>query len=117
MLVDDDPKFRDLLERILVDDDFDVTASVSSAEAALAAVAEGTEPDVVVVDYTLPDVDGLRLADELCLRRPGQRVIIFSSLFDLALRREVEDRGFLYVEKVDGIDALETAISAASPPH
>ena len=117
MLVDDEPKFRTLIEQILSDDGFTVSGSVGTADLAVQGVVEA-DPDVVVLDYTLPDGDGLGVADEICLLRPGQPVIIFSSLFDLALRRQVESRGFLYVEKVDGIEALETAIrSAAAAPQ
>jgi two-component system response regulator HydG len=110
MVIDDDDKFRDLLSRILRDDGFDVAAA-DSAGTAVAGIADA-DPDVVVIDYTLGDADGLRLADDIVAERPQQRVIIFSSIFDLALRRVTEQRGFAYVEKVDGVDVLESTIRA-----
>ena len=112
MIVDDDDNFRDLLGRILREDGFEVAASVDNADTAVAGIADA-DPDVIVIDYTLAGVDGLRLADDIVAERPEQPVIIFSSLFDLTVRRASEERGFRYVEKVDGVDALESNILAA----
>ena len=116
MLVDDDDKFRELLRRMLDDDGFDVVSDVADATTAAKEIV-AVDPDVVVVDYTLPDGDGLRLADNIRHLRPEQSIIVFSSLFDLTLRRRAEDQGFFYVEKVDGIDVLEATIAHAMAGH
>jgi DNA-binding NarL/FixJ family response regulator len=109
MLVDDDDRFRELLRQMLEEDGFPVTADVSTAARAVDALAEA-DPTVIVLDYTLPDGDGIALAERVRRGRPDLHVIIFSSLFDVALRRDAEDRGLAYLEKVDGLDALERRI-------
>src|SRR5215203_7356285 len=70
LIVDDDRALRDALRRALVLGGYE-TVPVDSGEAALAEVAR-SEPDAIVLDIGLPDVDGL----EVCrrLRGSGNRV-------------------------------------------
>jgi DNA-binding response OmpR family regulator len=113
LLVDDDAKMVELVKGILVDDGYEV-AGVTTAVAALEQVDAFT-PDVVVLDQVMPGRTGLDVAIEIRERLPDQPIVIFSSLFDLRLSEEVRRLGFRYVEKADGIDALERAIRAAMP--
>jgi two-component system, OmpR family, response regulator len=62
LLVDDEDNLRSMLEAALRHNGFDV-ASVASGREALAAVG-AAEPDVVVLDVMMPDLDGF----EVCRR-------------------------------------------------
>jgi two-component system, OmpR family, response regulator len=62
LLVDDEDNLRSMLEAALRHNGFDV-ASVASGREALAAVG-AAEPDLVVLDVMLPDLDGF----EVCRR-------------------------------------------------
>jgi len=90
LIVDDDRALRDALRRALVLGGYE-TVPVESGEAALAEVAR-SEPDAVVLDIGLPDIDGL----EVCrrLRGSGNRVPVLM----LTARDAVADR-------IDGLDA------------
>src|ERR671939_395956 len=90
LIVDDDRALRDALRRALVLGGYE-TVPVENGEAALAEVAR-SEPDAVVLDIGLPDIDGL----EVCrlLRREGNRVPVLM----LTARDAVADR-------IDGLDA------------
>jgi two-component system response regulator MprA len=90
LIVDDDRALRDALRRALVLAGYDTTL-VDSGEAALGEVAR-SEPDAIVLDIGLPDVDGI----EVCrrLRGSGNRVPVLM----LSARDAVEDR-------IDGLDA------------
>src|SRR3954465_2576564 len=90
LIVDDDRALRDALRRALVLGGYD-TVPVGNGEEALAEVAR-SEPDAVVLDIGLPDIDGL----EVCrrLRAAGNRVPVLM----LTARDAVEDR-------IDGLDA------------
>ncbi|MGQ0615607.1 MAG: response regulator [Acidimicrobiia bacterium] len=112
VLVDDDRKMVDLVQGILADEGFDVVGFTGTDEA-LDRLDE-LDPHVVVLDEVMPGRNGLSVAEEIVERRPGQAIVIFSSLFDLQLSRQVERQGFRYVEKADGIDALEGAIREAA---
>jgi DNA-binding response OmpR family regulator len=113
LLVDDDAKMVALVMGILQDDGYEVVGE-TTAPAALEQV-EAFAPDVIVLDQVMPDRTGLEIATEVRERHPDQPIIIFSSLFDLRLSEEVRRLGFRYVEKADGIDALERAIRAVLP--
>lgn len=63
LVVDDEPKIRDLLRRYLVADGFEV-AEASSGEEGLERVRT-LRPDVVVLDVRLPGMDGFEVLAEL----------------------------------------------------
>jgi two-component system, OmpR family, response regulator MprA len=90
LVVDDDRGLRDVLRRALTLSGYEVALADSGA-VALADVA-ADEPDAIVLDIGLPDIDGL----EVCrlLRREGNRVPVLM----LTARDAVADR-------IDGLDA------------
>ena len=59
LVVDDDPIVREVLQRYLLREGFEVTAAADGA-AALSAVHE-SGPDLVLLDLMLPRVDGLEV--------------------------------------------------------
>ena len=91
LVVDDDAAVRDALRRALQLETYDVSVAVDGADA-LAQVEENGEPDAVVLDVLMPNVDGLEVARTL--RRCGRKVPILM----LTARDEVSDR-------VAGLDA------------
>jgi two-component system response regulator MprA len=90
LIVDDDRALRDALRRALVLAGYE-TVPVEDGQAALTEMAR-SEPDAVVLDIGLPDIDGL----EVCrrLRGAGNRVPVLM----LTARDAVADR-------IDGLDA------------
>ncbi len=63
LIVDDDPIVRDVLERYLVRDGFDVDTA-ADGEAALGAIADRT-PDLVLLDLMLPKLDGFDVFERM----------------------------------------------------
>src|SRR5690349_23721495 len=90
LLVDDDAPIRRMLERTLVAEGYSVEAAADGG-AALAAV-ERNLPDAIVLDVTMPGVDGLAVTRRL--RAKGLRVPILL----LTARDAIADR-------VAGLDA------------
>src|SRR5829696_5339155 len=72
LLVDDDAPIRRMLERTLTAEGYDVVAAADGG-AALAAV-ERNVPDAIVLDVTMPGLDGLAVTRRL--RAKGLRVPI-----------------------------------------
>ena len=72
LVVDDEPKIRDLVRTYLEREGIDVLTSGSGAEAL--AIAGRSHPDLVVLDLGLPDVPGDEVAREL--RRSGDVAIL-----------------------------------------
>ncbi len=109
LLVEDSEVYRDSLVFLLgTRADVDVVAAVGDGASAVEASREH-EPDVVVLDYRLPDVDGATVASELS----GPVVFLSAS----AGRDEYDaasSAGAALVRKDEGIDALLAAIRAAA---
>ena len=63
LVVDDDPDSRDLVHRLLSDCGAIVTAAASAAEAL--AAAHNQQPDILISDIGMPEVDGYQLLRSL----------------------------------------------------
>ena len=109
MVVDDTAHVRELLTAMLSIDGFVVVADTETSEAALRA-ARTSEPDVVVVDYKMPGVDGLETARRLKKVRPDQRIILYTAFADDALYDDAAAAGAVVCLKTDGLGALEKEI-------
>jgi DNA-binding NarL/FixJ family response regulator len=65
LIVDDHPSFRATVKTLLLADGFDVVGEAADGRSALEAVRR-LEPDLVLLDVQLPDMDGFTVANELC---------------------------------------------------
>ena len=87
LLVEDNEVFREALELLLgLRSDVEVAASVGDGTEAVPACLEH-DPDVVVMDFRLPGIDGVQATAAVREACPGARVI---SLTGAADEREVE---------------------------
>ena len=78
MLVDDNARFRALLRQLLErDPEIAVVAEASSGAQALGLAAEHA-PDVVVMDVSMPELDGVRATAALKGRTPETSVLMLS---------------------------------------
>jgi two-component system OmpR family response regulator len=84
LVVDDEPNIRALLSATLRLVDFEVRVAGAGHEALV--TAEDFEPDLVVLDVMLPDLDGFQVAQRL---RRGSRAV---PVLFLTARDTVEDR-------------------------
>jgi DNA-binding NarL/FixJ family response regulator len=78
LLVDDHPVVREGIAAVLSDEaDFEVVGEVASGEQALAKL-DTCDPDVVVLDYRLPGMNGTEACEAVLRRRPNTRVVILT---------------------------------------
>jgi two-component system chemotaxis response regulator CheY len=112
LLADDDVRFRSIVRSVLEDDGYRVIAEAGTAAETVAA-ASRHQPDVVVVDLVMDGADGLSAVEELVDLDPHRPVIVISSLFDPLVELEAVRLGVWYLEKVEGVEALEHAIDQA----
>jgi DNA-binding response OmpR family regulator len=80
LVVDDDPTVSDVVRRYLERADFVVTLAADGA-AALEA-AQGSRPDLVVLDLMLPGLDGLEVCRRLRRSDPDLPVVMLTALGD-----------------------------------
>ena len=82
VVIDDDPDVRALVEMLLeVDERFDVLASVGEGRDGVDVVRR-LQPDAVVVDLELPDIDGMTVVAEIRAVLPAARIVVFSAFAD-----------------------------------
>lgn len=111
MVVDDTDHVRRMLRSMLELDGFEVVADVASGAEALAAVA-AVQPDVVVIDYMMPEMDGLATAGALRPQVADAVLILYTAFLDGDIQRRAAEIGVdLCVAKVEGLETLEREIT------
>jgi two-component system, NarL family, response regulator YdfI len=114
-VIEDTPQMRLLLEQMLTLDDFDVVGSAADGASALPEMNRAN-PDVVVLDYNMPGLDGLLTARLIREERPDQAIILYTAYLDADLEEKAIRAGItLCVEKADGILTLERDIRRLAP--
>ncbi|HEY8424638.1 MAG TPA: response regulator transcription factor [Limnochordales bacterium] len=83
LVIDDDPKLLDMVRRALVYEGFDVQTATSGAQGL--QMAQDAVPDVLILDWMIPDLDGLAIC-----RRVRESADV--PILMLTARDAVEDR-------------------------
>jgi DNA-binding NarL/FixJ family response regulator len=79
VLVEDNQVFREALELLLgLRDDIVVVASVADGTDAVPACVEH-RPDVMVMDYRLPGMDGVQATRAVLAACPGTRIVVLTA--------------------------------------
>jgi DNA-binding NarL/FixJ family response regulator len=81
LIVDDHPLTRDALAGLLTHNGFDVVGQAGSGAEALEGVAE-LKPDLVLLDLSMPDMDGLTALPALRERSPDTEVVVLTASED-----------------------------------
>jgi DNA-binding NarL/FixJ family response regulator len=111
MVVDDTEHVREMLATMLELDGFDVVAKAASGQAAVDSV-ESTNPNVVVMDYKMPGMDGLTATRLVREKSPEVGVILYTAYLDDDLEARARKAGAaLCLGKVEGLEELERSIS------
>ena len=111
MVVDDTTRVRNMLTSMLALDGFEVVGSSGSGREAIEMI-EALDPDVVIIDYKMPGMDGLDTARRVREMRPAQIMIMYSAFIDPRLEAAAAEAGVaVCLAKVEGLAALEHEIS------
>jgi DNA-binding NarL/FixJ family response regulator len=115
VLVEDNEVFREALELLLgLRDDIAVVASVPDGTEAAAAAAEFT-PDVVLMDYRLPGLDGVQATRAVREAAPETAVVCLTASANLRERDALIEAGAVdCLRKDQGLEAIVEAIRAAA---
>ena len=92
LVIEDDERIASFLSKGLTADGYTVTVAVSDTEATAALASHGEDLSAVLLDLTLPQVDGMEILAAIRARHPDLPVLIVTA------RGEVHDR-------VRGLDA------------
>ena len=115
VLVEDNEVFRDALELLLgMRDDVEIVASVGDGAAAVTAAIEH-HPDVVLMDYRLPALDGIQATAQVVSAVPDVAVVALTASADDAERDALLDAGAVAcLAKDQELDEIVGAILQAA---
>ena len=115
MIADDHAVIRNGLQQLLsTADDMELVATVADGAAAIAAVAEH-RPDVVLMDLSMPVVDGIEATRSITTATPGVQVVVLTSFSDNRRILEALKAGAAgYLLKHASADELLNGIRAAA---
>jgi DNA-binding NarL/FixJ family response regulator len=120
VLVDDVPELRLLVRLTLEDDpDIEVVGEAANGREGVAVVGR-TDPDVVLLDLSMPDMDGLEAIPLMREHAPDARLVVLSGHEAGRVSLEALDQGATrYINKAAGLDQIPRVVhevAAIEPP-
>ncbi len=115
LIVDDHAVVRGGLEQLLATaDDIDAVGTASDGAEAVRVAAELT-PDVILMDLSMPELDGIAATRQISEAQPSCQIVVLTSFSDSQRIGDALDAGAAgYVLKHAAPDDLLDAIRAAS---
>ena len=116
LLADDSPDIRLLLRFTLsAQPGFDVVGEAANGAAAV-ELASSLQPDVVVLDLSMPVMDGLEAIPELLRVSPDTRIVVLSGFDEERMKQAALGQGAHdYLEKGEAASALIDALARLFP--
>jgi CheY-like chemotaxis protein len=79
LIVDDEPDLRHALSLLVESHGFEIAGEAGSGREAI-DLASQDPPDVIVLDYMMPEMDGAEAAERLRSIAPNAKIIAFSAI-------------------------------------
>lgn len=98
LIVDDSSVMRRTIEKNLTDYDLEIIGMASNGNEAI-DIVERDKPDVITLDITMPEMDGITCLESIMKIHPQAKVMIITALSDKLTGLTALDkgaRGFLY---------------------
>ena len=92
MIVDDSNIIRRRIERSQQNARLQVVGSASNGREAV-ELFQKTDPDVVTMDLTMPEMDGIQCVEQLVSLKPEILILVVSALADKATAVEAIEKG------------------------
>jgi len=115
VIADDHPHIRSALRHVLeLESDFDVVAEAENGVQAVDQVVQN-RPDLVILDYRMPQLDGIQVARELAEQAPSTTLVMLTSEEDPEIKAEAKLAGVArYLLKSGRADELLRTLRAAA---
>ena len=84
LVIDDSPFSQAVIQKTLPETAFEICGLAVNGQQGIGKYFV-LKPDVVIMDITMPDMDGLECSRQILLRDPAARIVILSSMKDDAL--------------------------------
>ena len=92
MIVDDSNIMRRRIERSNQFEELELVGTAANGLEAL-EMFKKTDPDVVTMDLTMPQMDGIECISKLVVLKPAVRILVISALADKATAVEAMEKG------------------------
>jgi two-component system, chemotaxis family, chemotaxis protein CheY len=92
LIVDDSNIMRRRIERSQQFEELEVVGTAGNGIEALEMFRK-TDPDMVTMDLTMPQMDGIECISQLVQLKPAVRILVISALADKATAVEAMERG------------------------
>ena len=103
LIADDEPLFVEMVEALLADEEqIDVVASAQDGQEAV-ELARAHDPDVIVMDISMPVIDGIEATRQIHKDNPDARILILtgsSTSADVDRSRTAGVSGFLTKDRI-----------------
>jgi CheY-like chemotaxis protein len=110
VVVDDVAEIRKVLGLLLAASGHQVVAEAADGRMGVSVVLRHA-PDLVIMDWQMPEMDGVQATRRICAQSPGMRIIAFSSAGDPGIRAAFLEAGAIaYHDKAD-VDGLEASVA------
>lgn len=113
LVVDDSRLARDMVASVIVTLRPDWALIVATEGKDALARVEQTEPQAAVLDFNMPGMNGLELAEHLRARYPGVHLGLLTANVQDALRRRAEAVGCHFIPKPVTADKMREFFAAA----
>lgn len=116
LIVDDHPLVRDGIKTMLKNESsFQIVGSSKTAAEALAFL-ESEVPDIILLDISLPDMDGLQLCENIRVKNKHSKIIGLTSTNEAGIITGLLQRGgngylLKNMERADLIEAIDTVMA------
>jgi DNA-binding NarL/FixJ family response regulator len=105
LIVDDEPPFTEMVQALLeVEPGIEVVGTAPDGKQAVALALE-LAPDVIVMDISMPVMNGLDATREICEQNPTASILILtggSNVVDVDEARMVGAAGYLTKDRIAG---------------
>jgi two-component system, NarL family, response regulator DegU len=114
MLADDHRMLREGLRRSMTDQGFDVVGEARDGDEAV-RLAEELEPDVILMDVTMPEMDGVEATRQIKQNQPAVRIVMLTMHADQeVLASAIRAGASGYLVKDCSTDEIASAVRMAA---
>jgi len=112
LVIDDDASIAETLDLYLTEEGYKVRTALTGTDGLNKYVQE--QPDVVILDIRLPDIDGFTVLEDLKEENENVKVIMITAFHDMETTINAMKSGaFDYIHKPVNVDELDLAIKKA----
>lgn len=115
IVADGNEIFRHGLSSILSDADFEICSEVDNGALILTAF-EHVQPDLCVISFEMPEINGIELANKMISRFPNAKILMLTETDSDAILNEFLDSGAqgLLLKSAHRIELIDAALKVAN---